>query len=193
MLRRGIPFEVVPGISSAIAAPAYAGIPLTDRRHSASFVVVTGHKDPTRVSRDTRWSALAEAADTLVILMGMKALPEIVRRLLENGFDEQTPAAIIMNGTRTDQKVVEAPLKDLVVRSEEFRMASPAAVIIGNVVQLREQLDWFVPGPACGAEGSDDPRHFSGGPNSDGAPGRRRAAGLDSPGSDRGTFRLGAS
>ena len=146
----GIPFEVVPGISSAIAAPAYAGIPLTDRRHSASFVVVTGHKDPTRVSRDTRWSALAEAADTLVILMGMRALPEIVRRLLENGFDEQTPAAIIMNGTRTDQKVVEAPLKDLVVRSEEFRMASPAAVIIGNVVQLREQLDWFVPGPLAG-------------------------------------------
>ena len=146
----GVPFEVVPGVSSALAAPAYAGIPLTDRRHSASFVVVTGHKDPTRVSRETRWSALADAADTLVILMGMKTLPEIVRRLLDNGFSGITPAAIVMNGTRSDQRVIEAPLEDLALRAEEFRIGAPAAIVIGDVVQLRERLDWFVPGPLAG-------------------------------------------
>src|SRR4030095_11126638 len=81
----GIPFEVVPGVSAIFGALAFAGIAITDRRHGASFAVVTGHKDPTKVTRETRWDLLARAADTLVILMGMRNLDQIVRRVLEAG------------------------------------------------------------------------------------------------------------
>jgi len=88
----GIPFEVVPGVSSIFGALAYAGIPITDRRHGASFAVVTGHKDPTKVTRETRWDLLARAADTLLILMGMRNLAQIVDRLLESGRNPATPS-----------------------------------------------------------------------------------------------------
>jgi uroporphyrinogen III methyltransferase/synthase len=94
----GIPFEVVPGVSSAIGALAYAGIPVTDRRHSASFAVVTGHKDPGEVAAETRWEALAHAADTLVILMGMRNLEALLARLLAAGRSPATPAAAVMDG-----------------------------------------------------------------------------------------------
>ena len=146
----GVPFEVVPGVSSVIGALAYAGIPATDRRHSASFAVVSGHKDPTRVSRDTRWSALANAADTLVILMGMRNLETIVARLLEAGRSPEAPAAVVMNGTLPSQRVVEAPLGDLARRAREAGIAAPALVVVGDVVRLRRSLAWFERRPLFG-------------------------------------------
>jgi len=99
----GIAFEVVPGISSALAAPAYAGIPVTDRRYSASFAVVTGHKDPTVVSEETRWAALGTAVDTLVILMGMRNLETLVAQMIDGGRDPETPSAAVMWGGWPEQ------------------------------------------------------------------------------------------
>ena len=146
----GIAFEVVPGISSAVGALAYAGVPLTDRRHSASFAVVTGHKDPTPVTAETRWEALGGAVDTLVILMGMRNLDAIVARLLAGGRSPETPAAVVMNGTLPSQRVVEAPLGELVARVCAAGLAAPAVVVVGEVVSLREKLAWFERRPLFG-------------------------------------------
>ncbi|MEN8161049.1 MAG: uroporphyrinogen-III C-methyltransferase, partial [Myxococcota bacterium] len=139
----GVPFEVVPGVSAAIGALAYAGIPVTDRRHAASFAVVTGHKDPTRVREAIRWAELGSAVDTLVILMGMRNLPELVAQLLAGGRAADTPAAAVMNGTRAGQRVVEAPLASLPDAVAAAGLGAPAAVVIGDVVRLREELAWF--------------------------------------------------
>ena len=146
----GVPFEVVPGVSSAVGALAYAGVPLTDRRHSASFAVVTGHKDPTRVSVETRWEALGSAVDTLVILMGMRSLEPIVARLLAGGRAPETPAAAVMNGTLPSQRVVEAPLGEIVARIRAAGLGAPAVVVVGDVVRLREKLAWFERRPLFG-------------------------------------------
>ena len=136
----GIAFEVVPGVSSAIGALAYAGIPVTDRRHSASFAVVTGHKDPGEVAAETRWEALALAADTLVILMGMRNLEALLARLLAAGRSPATPAAAVMDGSLPTQRVVVAPLAELAARVREAGLGAPAVVVIGDVVRLRETL-----------------------------------------------------
>ncbi len=146
----GVPCEVIPGVSSAIGALTYAGIPVTDRRHAASFAVVTGHKDPTRVREGIRWAALATAVDTLVILMGMRNLPELVAQLLAGGRAPDTPAAAVMNGTRPDQRVVESPLAELPKRVAEAGLGAPAAVVVGDVVRLRSELDWFEALPLFG-------------------------------------------
>jgi len=146
----GLDVEVVPGISSALAALAYAGIPVTDRRYAASFAVVTGHKDPTLVSAETRWEALATAVDTLVILMGMRNLDELIGRVLAGGRDPKTPAAVVMNGTLPSQKVLVAPLDELAGCAREAGMGSPAAVVVGDVVRLRETLAWFESRPLFG-------------------------------------------
>jgi uroporphyrinogen III methyltransferase/synthase len=139
----GVDVEVVPGISSAVGALAYAGIPVTDRRHAASFAVVTGHKDPSRAREQIRWAELARGADTLVILMGMRSLPELVARLLEAGRPPATPAAAVMDATRPGQRVVEAPLGELAERVAAAGLAAPAAIVIGDVVRLRGELSWF--------------------------------------------------
>jgi len=146
----GIDFEIVPGVSSAIGALAYAGIPVTDRRHAASFAVVTGHKDPSRAAEETRWSSLATAVDTLVILMGMRKLEDLVDRVIAGGRDPKTPAAVIMNGTTPAQRVVEAPLEEVAKRAREAGLAAPAAIVIGDVVRLRETLNWFERRPLFG-------------------------------------------
>lgn len=139
----GVPFEVVPGVSSVNGALAYAGIPLTDRRHSASFAVVTGHKDPTRVREQMRWDLLAQSVDTLVILMGMKNLDEIVGELLAGGRSPSTPAAIVMDGTLPSQQCLVAPLAEIAARARQAGLGAPAAVVIGDVVSLQESLAWF--------------------------------------------------
>jgi uroporphyrinogen III methyltransferase/synthase len=146
----GIPFEVVPGVSSIFGALAHAGIPITDRRHSASFAVVTGHKDPTRVTAETRWDLLASAADTLIVLMGMRNLDEIVAKLLAAGRAPATPAAVVMNGTLPTQRVVEAPLGELSARARAAGMGSPAVVVVGDVVSLRAALAWYERQPLFG-------------------------------------------
>jgi len=149
-LAAGVPVEVIPGVTSAIGALTYAGIPVTDRRHAASFAVVTGHKDPTRAREGIRWAALAGAVDTLVILMGMKNLPELVAELLAGGRAPETPAAAVMNGTRPDQRVVESTLAELPKRVAEAGLGAPAAVVVGNVVRLRRELAWFEALPLFG-------------------------------------------
>jgi len=146
----GIPFEVVPGVSSALAAPAYAGIPVTDRRHSASFAVVTGHKDPGRPREETRWAELGRAVDTLVILMGMRNLESLVARLLEGGKHPATPSAAIMHGTLGAQRVVVAPLEALPERVRAAGLGAPSTVVIGEVVGLREELRWWERQPLFG-------------------------------------------
>ncbi len=146
----GIPFEVVPGISSVVGGLAYAGIPVTDRRHGASFAVLTGHKDPSKVAAETRWEALANAADTLVILMGMRNLETLLARVLAGGRAPSTPAAVIMDGTLPSQRVVEAPLGELAQRVREAGLGAPAVVVIGDVVTLRESLAWYEKRPLFG-------------------------------------------
>jgi uroporphyrinogen III methyltransferase/synthase len=133
-----------------IGALAYAGIPVTDRRHSASFAVVTGHKDPTRVSEDTRWADLGRAADTLVILMGMRNLEGLVEKIVAGGLSPETPAAVVMEGTLPGQRVVEAPLAFLPDRVREAGLRSPGVVVIGNVVRLREKIRWLEHRPLFG-------------------------------------------
>jgi len=146
----GVAFEIVPGVSSALAALAYAGIPVTDRRHAASFAVVTGHKDPTRVSEAMRWAELGRAADTLVILMGMRNLDAIARKLIDGGRAAQTPAAAIMHGTLAAQRCVVAPLGSLAARVAEAGLGAPSTVVVGDVVRLRETLGWWEQAPLFG-------------------------------------------
>ena len=146
----GIEFEVVPGITSALAALAYAGIPVTDRRHAASFAVVTGHKDPTRVSEATRWAELGRAADTLVVLMGMRNLASIASKIIDGGRDPDTPAAAIMHGTLAAQRCVVAPLHQLAEQVARAGLGAPSTVVIGSVVELRETLAWWERSPLFG-------------------------------------------
>jgi uroporphyrinogen III methyltransferase/synthase len=146
----GVDFEVIPGVSSAVGALAYAGIPVTDGRCAASFAVVSGHGDPTEPSEERRWGALATAVDTLVILMGMRNLEGIVRCLLAGGRDAKTPAAVVMSGTSPAQRVVEAPLAEIAGRAREAGLEAPAIVVVGEVVRLRETLAWFERRPLFG-------------------------------------------
>lgn len=146
----GVPFEVVPGVSSAFAAPAYAGIPLTDRRHAASFAVVTGHKDPGRPREETRWAELAQSVDTLVILMGMRNLESLVASITAGGKDPATPSAAVMHGTLGEQQVVVAPLGELAERVRAAGLGAPSTVVIGEVVGLRESLSWWEKKPLFG-------------------------------------------
>ena len=146
----GIPFEIVPGVSSAVAAAAYAGIPLTDRRHSASFAVVTGHKDPSRAAEGTRWRELGTSVDTLVILMGMRTLPDLVSELIAGGRSPETPAAAIMHGTLPEQRTCVSTLVGLpeAIAAEGF--GAPSVIVIGEVVALRAGLSWWETQPMFG-------------------------------------------
>ena len=144
----GIPFEVVPGVTAAVAAPAYAGIPLTHRDFTSTVAFVTGHEDPTKDATGIAWDKLATGIGTLVFFMGVSQLPEIVGRLLQHGRSPDTPAAVIRWGTRAEQEVVTGPLRDL---PEKCRgMKPPALIVVGEVVTLREKLRWFEAKPLFG-------------------------------------------
>ena len=143
----GIPFEVVPGVSSAVAVPAYAGIPLTHRRLSSSFAVITGHEDACKDELSLDWNRLATAVDTLVVLMGARTLPRIVGELLAHGRSPETPVALIRWGTTEAQETTTGTLADILDRAAEIQ--PPVVVVIGEVVALRERLRWFdAPGGA---------------------------------------------
>lgn len=143
----GIPFEVIPGVSSAFAVPAYAGIPLTHRLLARSFVVFTGHEDPDSAESAVDYQALA-SMDTLVALMGVKQLEQISTHLIAAGKDPQTPAVGIEWGTTHRQRVVTGTLATLPRLAAEADIQPPTTVVIGSVVSLREQgLDWFIPEP----------------------------------------------
>jgi len=150
LVQNRVTFEVIPGVTSAIAVPTYAGIPVTHRRLASSFAVVTGHEDPGKDSSSINWEKLATGVDTLIFLMGMKNLPEIVAKLMEYGRPPNTPVAVISEGTSPEQKTVVGSLNDIVAKSEEDRLTAPAIVVVGNVVRLREKLRWFDNRPLYG-------------------------------------------
>lgn len=144
----GIPFEVVPGVTSAVAAPAYAGIPLTHRDFTSTVAFVTGHEDPTKEATGIAWDKIATGIGTLVFFMGVGQLPEIAAKLTRHGRSPLTPAAVIRWGTRAEQEVVTGTLADL---AEKCRgMKPPALIVVGEVVGLREKLRWFEGLPLAG-------------------------------------------
>ncbi len=143
LARAGVPFEVVPGVTSAVAAPAAAGIPLTHRGLAASFTVVTGHEEACRRESSVDWARLAGAADTLVVLMGVGALPRITRALVAHGRSPATPVALVRWGTTDLQETLVGRLDDIAARAARARLEPPVVAVIGDVVALRERLAWF--------------------------------------------------
>ncbi|MCL5023944.1 MAG: uroporphyrinogen-III C-methyltransferase [Nitrospirae bacterium] len=150
LAEHGISFEVVPGVSSAVAAPAYAGIPLTHRLYSSSFAIIPGYEDTTKEESSIDWAKLATGVGTLVVLMAVKNLELLVKRLIENGRSPETPVAIVRWGTRPDQKTVVSTLKDIVLAAKEKEIRPPAVVVIGEVVKLRDTLKWYETKPMFG-------------------------------------------
>ena len=146
----GIPFEVVPGITSAIAASAYAGIPVTHRDYASSVAFVTGHSAALRPDSNINWAHLATAVDTLVVYMGVAHLRQIVERLTAHGRDPQTPVSLVRLGTTPQQHVVPGTLTDIVEKVEAVQLKSPAVIVVGEVNRLREQLRWFDTKPLFG-------------------------------------------
>ena len=132
LIAAGIELEVVPGITSAIGAPAYAGIPVTHRGLSTHFTVVTGHEDPTKGRADVDWEALARAGGTLVILMGAGRIDVIAKRLVDGGLSPDTPVAAVRNGTRADQQTARATLATI----GNAGVAAPSAIVVGDVAGL---------------------------------------------------------
>ncbi len=140
LYERDVPFEVIPGISSAIAVPAYAGIPVTHRGVAVSFRVVTGHESPDKENPQVKWESFKED-DTLVFLMGLHNISKISQKLISVGKSKELPCAVISKGTTPEQKVVVGTLEDIEAKSKGLE--SPALIIVGEVVKLREQLTWF--------------------------------------------------
>lgn len=141
LAKENIPFEIVPGVTSAIAVPAYAGIPVTHRKYNSTLAIITGHEDPLKETSNINWKKLASSLETIVILMGMGNLDNIVRNLIKHGRDENTPIALIYHGTFPDQKVVTGTLKNIVKKSKNI--TPPVVIVIGDVVKLRKKLQWF--------------------------------------------------
>jgi uroporphyrinogen III methyltransferase/synthase len=146
----GVPFEIVPGITSAIAAPAYAGIPVTHRDHNTSFSISTGHEDPLKGYTSLDYAKLANPKATTIFLMAMGNLPGIVGALLANGLAGTTPVAIVREGTKPTQETLVATLETIVDEVDRTRFAAPAIVVIGNVVNERETIRWFDRAPLFG-------------------------------------------
>lgn len=141
LARAGVPFEVVPGVSSGHAAPAYAGIPVTHRELSSSVAFLTGHEDPSKPSSNIDWARQAKGADTLVLFMGVRNLAEISAALIQAGRAPNTPAAVVRWGTYSRQQTVTGTLTDIAARAENVE--APAVIIVGDVVSLRDELNWF--------------------------------------------------
>ncbi|MER3458449.1 MAG: uroporphyrinogen-III C-methyltransferase [Chloroflexota bacterium] len=139
----GIPFEVVPGVTSALAVPTYAGIPLTHRCLSSAVGIVTGHEAWDKPGPAVNWDALSRAVDTLVILMGLKNLPLIAERLLKSGKPVDTPVAVICRGSLPEQVTVVSTLSQIGAEVETSGLQPPAVIVVGEVVRLREKIRWF--------------------------------------------------
>ena len=147
-MAHGIPYEVVPGVTSAVAVPAYAGIPVTHRDYCASFHVITGNKKDDIALLD--FAALAQLKGTLIFLMGVKNLPYIVAKLLQYGKPATTPVALVHRGTTCRQRQVTGTLADIVEVVEQAKLTSPAVIIIGRVVELQKELAWLPQLPLSG-------------------------------------------
>ena len=150
LIKAGISFEVVPGVTSAIAAPAYAGIPLTHRRFTSTVAFVTGHEDPTKEESSINWAALAKGMGTIVFLMGVKNLPNITSQLISHGMHNNTPVALVQWGTTSRQFTVTGTLDNIVERVKSAGLKSPAIIIVGQVIKLRETMQWFENRPLMG-------------------------------------------
>lgn len=135
-----IPFEIVPGISAGIAAPAYAGIPVTHRNISHTFTVITGHDD---AIQQTNWQYFSQEKQTLVIYMGMKNLAEIGAKLIQHGKPASTPIAIIHWGTTKQQQYITSTLENVVEEAKTYKIQNPAIIIIGEVVHFHDKISWF--------------------------------------------------
>jgi uroporphyrinogen III methyltransferase/synthase len=146
----GVDFELVPGVTAAVAVPAYAGIPVTHRTLASTVTFVTGHEDPTKPTALLEWPKLASTSGTLVFMMGMKNLPSIVRQLLSEGRPSDTPVAAIRWGTKADQQTIVGTLGDIVEKAEAAHLEPPTVIVVGAVVRLREQLNWFETKPLFG-------------------------------------------
>ena len=146
----GIDYEEIPGVSSAYSAPAYAGIPITHRGKASSFHVITGHEDPAKGESSLDYDILAREEGTLVFLMGLSRLRQISDQLIEKGKDARTPAAVIASGTTARQRCVTADLSRIAETAEEASIQPPAILVVGDVVNLKEAVDWQQPGPLSG-------------------------------------------
>jgi uroporphyrinogen III methyltransferase/synthase len=150
LAKEGIAFEVVPGVSSSVAAPAYAGIPLTHRLYSSSFAVIPGYEDTTKGESSIDWAKLSTGVGTLVFLMAVKNIELLTKKLIENGRSPETPVAVIRWGTRPDQKTLISTLKDIAKLVREKDIRPPAVTIVGDVVNLRKELNWYEKKPMFG-------------------------------------------
>jgi uroporphyrinogen III methyltransferase/synthase len=150
LIAHGIPFEVVPGVTSAVAAPAYAGIPLTHRKHTATVAFVTGHEDPTKEESNIDWPSLAKGIGTLVFFMGIKNLANIVTKLLKHGKKGDTPVAIVRWGTTPKQETISGTLDTIVQKVQSAGIKPPALIVVGSVVNLRKEMQWFEKRPLIG-------------------------------------------
>ena len=150
IVQAGLDYEVIPGVTSAIAAPAFAGIPLTHRGLSSAVTFITGQEDPIKERSNIAWDRLSTGRGTLVFLMGWKNLSFITKKLLDNGWSPKTPAALIRWGTMPVQESVTGNLGNLVSLSKANKMLPPLIIVIGEVVKLRNKLDWFEVMPLFG-------------------------------------------
>jgi len=148
--QHGLEFEVVPGVTSAIAVPAYAGIPVTHRDMTSTFAVITGHEKPDKKESSINWEHVAPGIGTLVFLMGVENLPFICSNLIKHGRDSQTPVALIRWGTLPEQQVLTGTLDNIVDLVREHNFKPPAVIVVGEVVRLREELNWLESKPLWG-------------------------------------------
>lgn len=150
LVTAGIEFEFVPGITSAIGVPAYAGIPVTHREYTSDFAVITGHADPTKDTSSIQWEKLATSFGTLIFLMGVGNLPLITNQLIKYGKSKETPVALIRHGTLPKQETLVGTLADIAEKATQQQFKPPAVIVVGEVVKLRDKLNWFEKKPMFG-------------------------------------------
>jgi len=143
LVNKGVDVEIIPGVSSVSAAPSYAGIPLTHRDHNSSFLVATGHEDPKKSKSNLPWRYMSEVG-TLVFLMGLGNIKKNMKKLMENGKSPSTPAAVISRGTYANQKTIIGTIENIASRvDKDNQVTSPAVIIIGDVIKLRDKINWY--------------------------------------------------
>ena len=140
LARTGVRFEVIPGVTSAIAVPAYAGIPLTHRDYTSTVAFITGHEDPTKEQSDIEWEKLATGVGTLVFLMGIGNLSKIAENLMEHGRSPDTPIAVILRGTMAGQKSIQGKLRDIADIAQKEGIGPPGIIVVGEIVNLRDEI-----------------------------------------------------
>ncbi|MEI8345386.1 MAG: uroporphyrinogen-III synthase, partial [Candidatus Omnitrophota bacterium] len=152
LVKAGVPFEIVPGVSSSIAAAAYAGIPVTYRKLASRVTIVTGHESPDKSVETIEWQKILDRHSTLVILMGMANLAKITGELIRGGNSSKTPVAVIENATLPVQKVVTGTLSNIADKVRQAGLKPPSVIVVGRVVGVRKSLDWFKPSFAIGGQ-----------------------------------------